>query len=90
MTPAPPVMTPLSLMYPLMASDLDELAAFGETVRDLALERLYLGQSLVVDTHQAFAHLAGRGIRVPAGTSVALTALRHPWTRPCRRGPWRC
>ncbi|MFJ5022827.1 LLM class flavin-dependent oxidoreductase [Streptomyces goshikiensis] len=77
-TPAPPVMTPLSLMYPLMASDLDELAAFGETVRDLALERLYLGQSLVVDTHQAFAHLAGRGIRVPAGTSVALTALRHP------------
>ncbi|MFF1370769.1 LLM class flavin-dependent oxidoreductase [Streptomyces virginiae] len=68
----------LSLMYPLMASDLDELAAFGRAVLDLKLERLYLGQSLIVDTHQAFAHLAGRGIRVPAGTAVALTALRHP------------
>ncbi|MEU2495516.1 LLM class flavin-dependent oxidoreductase [Streptomyces sp. NPDC007883] len=68
----------LSLMYPLMAHDLDQVAAFAEAVRELALHRLYMGQSLVVDTHQAFAHLAGRGIRVPAGTSVALTALRHP------------
>ncbi|MEU5591031.1 LLM class flavin-dependent oxidoreductase [Streptomyces chrestomyceticus] len=68
----------LSLMYPLMAYDLDHLAAFGAAVRDLPLERLYLGQSVLVDTHQAFAYLAGRGIRVPVGTSVALTALRHP------------
>ncbi|WP_258017845.1 MULTISPECIES: LLM class flavin-dependent oxidoreductase [Streptomyces] len=69
---------PLSLMYPLMAYDLDHLTAFGEVVRELSLERLYMGQSVLVDTHHAFAHLAGRGIRVPVGTSVALTALRHP------------
>ncbi|WP_149183590.1 LLM class flavin-dependent oxidoreductase [Streptomyces sp. TRM49041] len=77
-TPTPTPTPPVSLMYPLMAYDLDHLAAFGEAVRDLSLERLYMGQSVLVDTHQAFAHLAGRGIRVPVGTSVALTALRHP------------
>ncbi|MCX4692049.1 LLM class flavin-dependent oxidoreductase [Streptomyces sp. NBC_01408] len=78
-TEAPTARTPrLSLMYPLMAYDLDHLAAFGVAVQDLCLERLYMGQSVLVDTHQAFAHLAGRGIRVPVGTSVALTALRHP------------
>ncbi|MFD3804914.1 LLM class flavin-dependent oxidoreductase [Streptomyces sp. NPDC058619] len=77
-TNAPGAPPPLALMYPLMACDLDELAAFGRAVGELSLARLYLGQSLVVDTHQAFAHLAGRGIRVPTGTSVALTALRHP------------
>ena len=40
--------------------------------------RLYLGQSLVVETHLALARLAGAGIRIPAGTSVTLTPLRHP------------
>ncbi|RSS99824.1 LLM class flavin-dependent oxidoreductase, partial [Streptomyces sp. WAC05374] len=73
--PPPP---PLSLMYPLMAYDMEHVAAFATTVRDLGMRRLFMGQSVLVDTHQAFAHLAGRGITVPVGTSVSLTALRHP------------
>ncbi|MEV3989787.1 LLM class flavin-dependent oxidoreductase [Streptomyces sp. NPDC049837] len=65
-------------MYPLMAYEPDHVAAFAATVRDLGMRRLFMGQSVLVDTHQAFAYLAGRGLTVPVGTSVSLTALRHP------------
>uniref|UniRef100_A0AAU2GTZ8 LLM class flavin-dependent oxidoreductase n=2 Tax=Streptomyces TaxID=1883 RepID=A0AAU2GTZ8_9ACTN len=61
-----------------MAYDLEHLVAFGQVVRDLSLDRLYMGQSMLIDTQQAFAYLVGRGIEVPVGTSVNLTALRHP------------
>ncbi len=48
-------------------------------MRDTGARRLWTGQSLKVETHQAFAHLAGAGIRVPVGTGVTLMPLRHPY-----------
>ncbi|MFD3550389.1 LLM class flavin-dependent oxidoreductase [Streptomyces sp. NPDC058655] len=65
-------------MYPLMAYELDHLTGFATTVQKLGMQRLYMGQSVLVETHQAFAYLAGKGIRIPTGTSVTLTPLRHP------------
>lgn len=68
----------VSVLYPLMAYDLDDLARFARAVQDFGLDRLYLGQSTLVESHQAVAYLAGKGLRVPVGLSVALTPLRHP------------
>ncbi|UNO44123.1 LLM class flavin-dependent oxidoreductase [Streptomyces sp. MST-110588] len=52
---------------------------FAELVREAGLARLWMGQNLTIDTHHLFAYLAGRGIKVPVGTSVGLMPLRHPF-----------
>lgn len=69
----------LSVLFPAQITHPDQLVPFAELVRDGLADRLWAGQSVLVDAHHAFAHLAGRGLGVPVGTSVALTALRHPF-----------
>lgn len=68
----------VSVLYPLMPTDPEAVVPFAELVRDGGAARLWQGQSLSADTQQVFAYLAGRGYRVPVGTSVALMPLRHP------------
>ena len=66
-----------SVLYPVMPVSGESLRPFADLVeRDLAA-RLWLGTSVLVDTNQALAFLAGGGMRIPVGTSVLLTAFRH-------------
>ncbi|MGV9248672.1 LLM class flavin-dependent oxidoreductase [Streptomyces sp. NPDC003710] len=55
------------------------VVAFAELVQNTHLTRLWIGQSLTLDTYQLFAYLAGRGIRIPVGTAVTVMPLRHPY-----------
>lgn len=68
-----------SIIAPVMPPDPAELLPFAELVRDTTAHRLWQGQSLGVEPHQGFAYLAGQGFQIPVGTSVTLTALRHPY-----------
>ncbi|MGW0519287.1 LLM class flavin-dependent oxidoreductase [Crossiella sp. NPDC003009] len=68
-----------SIILPVMPEHPADLTPFAELVRDTPADRLWQGQSLGLETHQAFAYLAGQGFQVPVGTSVTLTALRHPY-----------
>jgi alkanesulfonate monooxygenase SsuD/methylene tetrahydromethanopterin reductase-like flavin-dependent oxidoreductase (luciferase family) len=69
----------VSIVFPHHVQDLAETTAFAALVRDGAADRLWLGQSLAVESHHALAALAGAGYRIPVGLSVALMALRHPF-----------
>lgn len=68
----------VSVAYPLQLTAADSLEPFARLVVDGYADRLYLGQSLILESHLALAHLAASGVRVPVGTSVTLTPLRHP------------
>jgi alkanesulfonate monooxygenase SsuD/methylene tetrahydromethanopterin reductase-like flavin-dependent oxidoreductase (luciferase family) len=69
----------LSVLFPHMVREPGELLQVAGLVRDSGADRLWMGQSLTVETHQALAYLAGAGHRIPVGLSVALMALRHPY-----------
>jgi alkanesulfonate monooxygenase SsuD/methylene tetrahydromethanopterin reductase-like flavin-dependent oxidoreductase (luciferase family) len=51
---------------------------FAKLVKETSLHRLWLGQSLILESHQSFAYLAGRGLRIPVGIGVTLIPFRHP------------
>lgn len=67
-----------SVHLPFMPVSADQVLPVGELVSRADDCRLWLGQSLSLEPHQLFAYLAGRGVRVPVGTSVTLMPLRHP------------
>lgn len=67
-----------SVLFPLQPERPHDVQAFANLVETTGARRLWLGQSLRVDTHQSFAYLAGSGPRVSIGTSVSLMPLRHP------------
>ncbi|MEU9336324.1 LLM class flavin-dependent oxidoreductase [Streptomyces sp. NPDC048290] len=69
----------ISVLFPWMVRGLGELTTVADLVRDGTAHRLWLGQSLTVESHHALAYLAGAGYRIPVGLSVALMALRHPF-----------
>jgi alkanesulfonate monooxygenase SsuD/methylene tetrahydromethanopterin reductase-like flavin-dependent oxidoreductase (luciferase family) len=56
-----------------------QLLPFADMVRKGDAERLWTGQSLLIEPHAALAHAAGAGARIPMGTSVTLMPLRHPF-----------
>ncbi|WP_214102567.1 LLM class flavin-dependent oxidoreductase [Acrocarpospora catenulata] len=66
------------LLFPAQQMHPDAVAPFGELVMNRLAARLWLGQSVMAETHQTFAYLAGRGIKVPCGLGVTLMPLRHP------------
>ncbi|MCK2213714.1 LLM class flavin-dependent oxidoreductase [Actinomadura sp. ATCC 31491] len=66
------------LMFPLQHTDPEKVVPFGELVAGGLAGRLWLGQSVLAETHQTLAYLAGRGLRVPCGLGVTLMPLRHP------------
>ncbi|MFF9351623.1 LLM class flavin-dependent oxidoreductase [Streptomyces sp. NPDC014734] len=57
----------------------EQLLPFADIVRRGDAERLWTGQSLLVEPHAALAHAAGAGARIPMGTGVTLMPLRHPF-----------
>jgi alkanesulfonate monooxygenase SsuD/methylene tetrahydromethanopterin reductase-like flavin-dependent oxidoreductase (luciferase family) len=68
-----------SIILPVTATQVDQVVPFAKIVGSSRAHRLWQGQSLGVETHQAFAYAAGRGHRVPVGIGVTLAALRHPY-----------
>ncbi|MHA3700662.1 LLM class flavin-dependent oxidoreductase [Jatrophihabitans sp. YIM 134969] len=69
----------LSVLYPLQPTHGREMVPFAQLVRDSSARRLWTGQSLHVESHAAFAYLAGAGYEIPVGIAVGLAALRHPY-----------
>jgi alkanesulfonate monooxygenase SsuD/methylene tetrahydromethanopterin reductase-like flavin-dependent oxidoreductase (luciferase family) len=76
-TNAPPLA--VSVLYPMQPLRADAVAPFARAVIDTGARRLWLGQSMVAESHQVLAYLAGMGIRLPVGLGVTLTPLRHPF-----------
>ncbi|MDA2811554.1 LLM class flavin-dependent oxidoreductase [Nocardiopsis sp. RSe5-2] len=69
----------VSLLFPHTPLDADEVRPFADLVRLRDAHRLWMGTSPQGDPLPALAYLAGAGYRVPVGTSVQLTPLRHPF-----------
>ncbi|WP_278259913.1 LLM class flavin-dependent oxidoreductase [Nocardioides convexus] len=55
------------------------MTPYASMVEWTAVHRLWQGQSVVIEPHQAFAHAAGAGLRIPLGLAVTLMPLRHPF-----------
>ncbi|MFI6055876.1 LLM class flavin-dependent oxidoreductase [Streptomyces violascens] len=69
----------VSFMFPQQPTDPDSIVPFGRLAQDIGAERLWLGQSLRIESHPALAYLAGSGCRISVGMAVALMVLRHPY-----------
>lgn len=69
----------LSVLYPLQPTHGREMVPFARLVQESTARRLWTGQSLHVESHAAFAYLAGVGYEIPVGIAVGLAALRHPY-----------
>lgn len=68
-----------SIMLPFTTLRPEHLARYAALVEWTNVARLWTGQSMMIEPHQAFCHLAGSGIRVPVGIGVTLMPLRHPF-----------
>lgn len=68
-----------SVMLPFSTTKPDQLTPYASMVEWTAVHRLWQGQSVVIEPHQAFAHAAGAGLRIPLGLAVTLMPLRHPF-----------
>ncbi|MFD0480770.1 LLM class flavin-dependent oxidoreductase [Nonomuraea thailandensis] len=67
-----------SVIVPHQPGKIGEVVPYADLVKRGLAARLWLGQSLRLETHAVIAYLAGAGYRIPVGTSVALMALRNP------------
>ncbi|MFE1057042.1 LLM class flavin-dependent oxidoreductase [Streptomyces rochei] len=70
----------ISIIYPVMPTDVGTVAPFARLAETTSSRRLWLGQSLMVETHHVFAALTGMGFDLRYGTAVAIMPLRHPLT----------
>lgn len=68
-----------SVVYPIQPTSIAQVVPVTRVLQNRGSGRLWLGQSMGLETHQIFAALAGAGVRLPFGTSVALSPLRHPY-----------
>ncbi|TQM74367.1 LLM class flavin-dependent oxidoreductase [Thermopolyspora flexuosa] len=71
-------MPTFSVLVPFMPARPEQVLPLAALVRHSAAHRLWQGQSLLVEPHQAFTHVAASGFRVPCGTGVTLMPFRHP------------
>ncbi|MDT3726759.1 LLM class flavin-dependent oxidoreductase [Streptomyces sp. DSM 41972] len=71
-------MTAYSVLVPFMPRRPEQILPYAGLVSWTNAERLWQGQALLVEPHQAFTYAAGAGFRVPVGLGVTLTGLRHP------------
>ncbi|MFF4425277.1 LLM class flavin-dependent oxidoreductase [Streptomyces sp. NPDC001549] len=72
-------MTKYSVLVPFLPRRPEQLLPYAALVDWTAAERLWQGQSMLVDPFQGFAAAAGSGFRVPVGLGVTLMPLRHPF-----------
>jgi alkanesulfonate monooxygenase SsuD/methylene tetrahydromethanopterin reductase-like flavin-dependent oxidoreductase (luciferase family) len=69
----------LGIYFPLQPRDPRQLAPFGRLVAAGHADRLWLGQSLNLDSHQVLAYLLGQGISPPLGVGLSVMPLNHPY-----------
>lgn len=69
----------VSLLFPQQPTSPSAIDRYAEIVRQTGLDRLWMGQSFAIESHLAFAALAGTGRAVPVGIGTALAALRSPY-----------
>ncbi|GAA2042840.1 hypothetical protein GCM10009839_52230 [Catenulispora yoronensis] len=68
----------VSVLFPQQPVDGRSILPFGRLVRDSCAVRLWMGQSLRVESHPVLAYLAGAGCEISVGIGVGLMVLRHP------------
>ncbi|MGV2920136.1 LLM class flavin-dependent oxidoreductase [Streptomyces alfalfae] len=68
----------VGVYYPLQPRDPRQLAPFARLAAKSA-DRLWMGQSLNLDTQQTLAYLLGQGISPALGVGVSLMPLTHPY-----------
>ncbi|POX38801.1 5,10-methylene tetrahydromethanopterin reductase [Streptomyces sp. Ru73] len=73
-------MTTISVMYPVMPTDIGDVLPYARVAETTSARRLWLGQSFGIETHAVFAALTGMGLDLGYGTAVTLMPLRHPLT----------
>ena len=72
-------MTRYSVLIPFVPRRPEQVLPYAALVQWTHAQRLWQGQSLLVDPGQGFAHAAGSGFRVPTGIGVSLMPLQHPY-----------
>ncbi|RST21052.1 LLM class flavin-dependent oxidoreductase [Streptomyces sp. WAC04770] len=73
---APPA---TSVYFPIQPDTLEPIVDFARFAQDMGVRRLWMGQSLRMETHLILSALAARVPGLPLGTGVALAPLRHPY-----------
>ncbi|MEV6941123.1 LLM class flavin-dependent oxidoreductase [Streptomyces sp. NPDC051172] len=68
-----------SILLPVVPTRPEQAVLFANLVQWTAAERLWHGQSLVLDSHHLATWLAGIGVRVPMGFGVSLMPMRSPY-----------
>jgi alkanesulfonate monooxygenase SsuD/methylene tetrahydromethanopterin reductase-like flavin-dependent oxidoreductase (luciferase family) len=66
-------------MLPFATVKPEQIVPYASLVEWTGVHRLWQGQSITVEPHQGFSHLAGTGMRIPLGMGVTLMPLRHPF-----------
>ncbi|MEO9324034.1 LLM class flavin-dependent oxidoreductase [Nocardioides sp. C4-1] len=70
----------LAAFWPFTPTAIDDVATWSELVTGGAFERLWLGQSVALETASTVAYAAGTGRRVPIGIAVNVIPMHHPLT----------
>ncbi len=68
-----------SILIPFSPRRPEQVLPYAALVYWSNAERLWQGQSLLVEPHQAFSYAAGAGFRIPVGSGVTLMPFRHPY-----------
>lgn len=68
-----------SVLLPFSTVQPEQLLPWASLVQSTGVERLWEAQTVTVEPHQAFSHLAGKDFRIPLGIGVALMPFRHPF-----------
>ncbi|TFB53417.1 LLM class flavin-dependent oxidoreductase [Cryobacterium sp. Sr3] len=68
----------VSILFAAQADGVADLKLYGRLAEQQSC-RLWIGQSLLVESHQLFAALAGSGMSIDVGISVAIAPLRTPY-----------
>lgn len=68
-----------SVLLPFVPRRPAQVLPYAGLVSWTRAERLWQGQSMLIEPFQGFASAAGTGFRVPTGIGVTLMPLRHPF-----------
>lgn len=69
-----------SIIYPVQPHELSTVIPYARLAENTSGQRLWCGQSVLLETHQVFAALSSTGLDIGYGSAVTLTPLRHPMT----------
>ncbi|MEU9046541.1 MULTISPECIES: LLM class flavin-dependent oxidoreductase [unclassified Kitasatospora] len=69
-----------SVFYPVMPFETGSVSSYARLAETTSARRLWVGQSLNIESHHMFAALAQSGMDLAYGTAVTVMPLRHPLT----------